>query len=417
MGKRIWRQMAGGRECSRRRAAATTMFLVALLAALLFVSAYPLPEVKDDAVEYLTLARNLATGNGFSMDGSTPSVNRPPLFSALLGGWFFITGTSSPLSAAVFQSLLHATGVLAAFLLFLELTPSLAWVTMAALFLAVNPLLVTRAAFVLQEPVILLCTVVAALLSVRLLRSPSVPAAATAGIAWGVATMAKIVSWYGPFLLMGFLLASHKREGDRIRPEKWGTWLIMTLCFAGIIAPWTIRNYHHFGRFILVNNEGKGMLEWAVSNAVIPGETSGEAFLAGLDAKGVQGKTRVGLQWEYVRDHTRYFMVDRIARNIVHFAAPSRDWWIVTGRARLNEHGLLYRVMAVVFHVPLYLLLLLRGWQWWRGRASPAHGFLVFLYLAYWAQYALIYGDPRFGIPVYPLLVGIDLPTMRSTPR
>ena len=57
MGKRIWRQMAGGRECSRRRAAATTMFLVALLAALLFVSAYPLPEVKDDAVEYLTLAR------------------------------------------------------------------------------------------------------------------------------------------------------------------------------------------------------------------------------------------------------------------------------------------------------------------------------------------------------------------------
>jgi hypothetical protein len=26
------------------------------------------------------------------------------------------------------------------------------------------------------------------------------------------------------------------------------------------------------------------------------------------------------------------------------------------------------------------------------------------MYLAYWAQYALIYGDPRFGIPVYPLL-------------
>ena len=76
----------------------------------------------------------------------------PPLFSSLLGGWFFLTGTSSVASATIFQSLVHAVGVLAAFLLLLELTPSLAWATGAALFLAMNPLLVTRLVFVLQEP-------------------------------------------------------------------------------------------------------------------------------------------------------------------------------------------------------------------------------------------------------------------------
>ena len=107
--------------------AAILLFIASFGACLLFVSAYPLPPVHSDAAGYLELARNVAAGKGFTQDGLVPMVYRPPLFSALLGGWFFLTGTSSTLSAAVFQSLEHAASVLVAFLLFLELTPSLAW--------------------------------------------------------------------------------------------------------------------------------------------------------------------------------------------------------------------------------------------------------------------------------------------------
>lgn len=74
---------------------------LAFAAALLFVFAYPLPSVHDDAVGYLSSARHVAAGHGFTQDGVTPAVYRPPLFPVLLGGWFFLTGTSSPLSAAV----------------------------------------------------------------------------------------------------------------------------------------------------------------------------------------------------------------------------------------------------------------------------------------------------------------------------
>jgi hypothetical protein len=152
---------------------AAALFVLSLAACLLFVSAYPLPEVRNDAVGYLEIARNVAAGKGFTQDGITPMVYRPPLFSLLLGGWFFLTGTSSVFSAAVFQSLLHALGVSAAFFLFLALTPSLPWAAGASVFLAVNPLLVTRTVFVLQEPAILLFTTLAVLASVRLLRYPS----------------------------------------------------------------------------------------------------------------------------------------------------------------------------------------------------------------------------------------------------
>lgn len=225
--------------------------------------------------------------------------------------------------------------------------------------------------------------------------------------------MGKVVAWFTPLLLL-----SMRFLPGRLRREWRGTEAAALLaCFVAAIAPWTARNYLHFHRLIPVNGQGEGMLEWNVSHAEIPGERPGSEYAAEVYRKGLPEGERKALLWRYILDHPRYFLVDRTAKNVVHFAAPSRDWWIATGRARLNEHGPLYWVLAVLFHVPLYLLLLLRGGQWWRGRASPAVGFLVLMYMAYWAQYSLIYGDPRFGIPVYPLLVGIALTSAHSTAR
>jgi hypothetical protein len=116
---------------------------------------------------------------------------------------------------------------------------------------------------------------------------------------------------------------------------------------------------------------------------------------------------RKALLWDYVLDHPGYFLGYRVLRNAVHFAAPPRDWWISRGLVRPGEHRPWFWTLSVLFHMPLYVLLLLRSRQWWLGRAGPALGFLVLLYWAYWAQHALTWGDPRFGLAVYPVLVGI----------
>lgn len=389
----------------RARICGTALFLVALAAALLFVSAYPLPEVQSDAAGYLDLARNAAAGKGFTQDGATPMVYRPPLFSALLGGWFFLTRTSSPFSAAAFQSLVHGGGVLAAFLLFLEITPSLAWATCAALFLAVNPLLVTRVAFVLQEPTLLLFTTLAAWVSVRLVKAPSAPRAALAGTAWGLCTLAKVVAGFAPFLLlaMRFLPGRLRREWRGMEAAA------LLLCFVAVVAPWTVRNYVHFHRFIPVNAQGEGMLEWNVSHAEIPGERPGSEYADEVYRKGLPEGARKALLWRYILDHPAYFLGYRIVRNAVHFAAPPRDWWIARGLVPPGEHRPWFWTLSALLHMPLYLLLLLRSGQWWRGRASPAIGFVVLLYWMYWLEHAITWGDPRFGLAVYPLLVGIAI--------
>jgi hypothetical protein len=383
------------------------LFSVALSACLLFLSAYPFPEVKDDAVEYLALARNVAAGQGFTMNGATPAVYRPPLFSVLLGGWFFITGNTSSLSAAVFQSLVHAAGVSAAFFLFLEIAPSLAWATIGALFLAVNPLLVTRVVFVLQEPTLLLFTTLAVLLSVRWIKARSTPRAGLTGAAWGLCTLAKVVAWFVPLLMLAMRILP-----GRLRQEwKGREGAALLLCFTAVLAPWTIRNYVHFQSFIPVNGQGEGMLKWNVSHVEVPGERPGSEYVTEVYRKGVPEGESKALLWKYVLDHPGYFFGYRIIKNAVNFAAPPRDWWVSRGSVRPGEHGSAYWVLTVLFHLPLYALLLLRSWQCWKGRgSSPALGFLVFLYWAYWAEHALTWGDPRFGLAVYPILLAMALP-------
>ena len=393
-----------------RTGAAALLAAISVAACLIFIHSFPLPGLTSDDIGYMALARNVAQGTGFTQDGVTPMVYRPPLFPALLGGWFKATGTSSILSAAVFQSLLHAATAVAVFFLFLEILPSLAWAFGAALFLAVNPLLVTRVVFVLQETTILLFTVLAAWATVRLVKSPSTPKAALAGLAWGVCTLAKVVSWYVPLLIIGMRFLP-----KRLRVELRGKEaLALLFFFAAAVTPWTIRNYIHIHRLIPVNAQGEGMLMWNVMQAEIPGKAPGAEYVKEVYGKNADEKEREALLWKYVKDHPYYFLVHRVVRNAVYFGAPPRDWWIHRGHFRPGEHRIVFWILSALFHIPLFIFLVYRTWQWGRGDATPAYGFVVLLYWTYWIEHALLWGDPRFGLAVYPALVAMIAPLGRN---
>jgi len=391
---------------SARRAAGASIFIVALLSALLFALSYPLPPVENDAEDYLLLARSVAAGSGFTKDGLAPEVYRPPLFSTMLGGWYFITGTSSPLSSAVFQSLEHAATAVVAFLLFLSLTPSLPWATGAALFLAVNPLLVTRVAFVLQEPTILLFTTVAAWCSVRFLGAPSGRRAAVAGAAWGFCTLAKIVSWYAPFLLVGIRLLPGGPRRERRGKEA----VILLLCFAAVIAPWTIRNCIHFGRFIAVNDQGTGLLEWNVLQSNVPGERPGAEQVAEIRGRNLPPDEHRRMLWKYVLDHPAYFFGMRVLENALRFASPSRSWWWARGMYGPGEKRPWYWTVHDYLYRFLFLFLIYRFVQAVRGRCGAGGGFIAMYACVYWALYALAWGEGRFALPILPFLAAAPLP-------
>jgi hypothetical protein len=385
------------------------LFLAALTAGLLFSAAFPHPAVHDDAFEYRALARNVAAGRGFTFDGTTPSAYRAPLFPSLLGGWFRLGGDASPGAIASFQSVVHALGTVAGWLLLLELVP-FAPAFAGGLFLALQPLLVTRVVFVLQEPVLLLATTLAALASIRWIRSPSPGRAALAGFAWGVCALAKPVVLFAPLLLAATRLLP-ARFGF---PRRGGDAALCLLAFALAVAPWTARNFARFHRVIPVTAQGEGLLEWSVAQTPVAGDPERAALLAER-ANGVKDEAGYRRRlWRFVLRHPREFLLERTAGNALRFGAPPRDWWIERGMVRPGEHRPWFWLLSLLFHVPLYLALLAATRSALRGAAAPGLAFLVLFYWVYWGEHAILWGDPRYGLAVYPVLLAIALATILS---
>jgi len=122
--------------------------------------------VSDD-IEYYALASNIAQGNGFSIDGQNPSIYRPPLFSTLLGGWFYLTQNNSLFSGSMFQAIIHALGAGMAFFLFFHIFKSTHISLFLALWLGLMPPHISRIMLLMQEPLIALLTTFSILLTLK----------------------------------------------------------------------------------------------------------------------------------------------------------------------------------------------------------------------------------------------------------
>lgn len=383
---------------------AAAVFAVGLSASLVFISVYPLISPENDAIEYYRIAQNLAAGKGFSFDGVHPYTYRPPLFSFLLGIWFRLAGPSV-LSAAVYQCLMHGLSAAAAYLLFRALRCAPKWAAVLSLAVALQPTLVSRAAFILQEPTLLFFTTTALLATAIWLNERSAGWACIAGISWGVASLGKSVALFALPLVLFYWFA----RGGAERRIAFLQAALCALFFLVALAPWTIRNYLVLHRVVPVNDQGTGMLEWNVVNASPPGP-AGKAYVADLDRRGIKGEQRKELLWRYIGDHLRYFLVVRVYRNAVSFASPAREWWWAIGRYGPFENRPWYWTLHDYFHRFLFLFLLFRVFQVARGRLHTPSAFIALFCLAYWAQYSLLVGGPRFGIPIYPALLSLLIP-------
>lgn len=382
------------------------VFAVALAACLAFLHSYSVPTPKNDAVLYSRIARNVAAGKGFSIDGVHPSALVPPLFSTLLGLWFRLAGDSIPI-AAVFQSLVHAFAAAASFLLFRAMPCGPRLSLVLALVVALQPILVTRVAFVLQEPTLLLFTTLALLATVTWLRAQTDRLGCAAGFLWGIASLGKPVTLFVlPLAFIYRLACGRERRRAALRQA-----VLFSLLFLAVLAPWTARNYVHFQRLIPVSDQGAGALgEWHDSRATPAGASSGGAYAAEQDRGGDSWNRRIEALLRKSKVHVGNFPVDLVARNAIDFASPARDWWWERGRYGPGDAREWYWAVHDVFHRFLFLVLLYLVFRTVRGNLPAPRGFLALFCFLYWIEYSLILGIPRYGIPIYPALIALLIP-------
>ena len=261
--QRLWHRVEHLRP-GRIIAAAVAVRLLFGLFWMLAVNAPPenVPVAADTwhqagADGYLQIARTmLLTGEYAFMPGGPPVHNRPPVQVVLLmifgawwpAHWYLVWMLGSALLSLLMLTALHALGreldlsprMLRLLLLLAGFHPYLIFISKTTTFINAAALLLT----------------VVTLFTLRIRRAP-LRHAPVAGALMGVGALT-----HGTFLLMPLLAAPYILS-RRMLPtgKRIAATLLVILCAAAVVAPWTLRNIHTFDRFIPVVT-GNGYHYW-----------------------------------------------------------------------------------------------------------------------------------------------------------
>jgi hypothetical protein len=203
--------------------------------------------VVDDPDNYLPLARSLASGQGFALDGR-PTAYRPPLYPLVLTPVVAVLGGRAAWGVAALHLALGAGTVLLTAVAARRwgLTPGAALV--AAGVVALDPVLVSQSRSVMTETL-------AALLSAATIAALTLPGAsgpALGGLAFGLGALCR------PTVLPAALLtAAAAAVGS---PGPWrasaGRALVLLAVTAATIAPWAVRNARVLGTPVWTTTHG-----------------------------------------------------------------------------------------------------------------------------------------------------------------
>jgi len=237
------------------RWAAVYLVGLALRVGYCWLAAGPHASPSSDALEYDTVAWNLARGGGFSLEGGGgpyPTAFVPPLVPWLTslvyrssGHHFFAAlllqcaiGALVPLLLAAFAAATYGSGV----------------ALLAAWLAAFDPLLVFFSGYLLTETTFTAALLAAMVASAAWLKTPRPARATGAGILWGLASLTRPTALALPVLVAAWAwvpLGLTVAPRDRIRQL-----LMMALGVTLVVAPWTIRNAISLHAFVPVTTGG-----------------------------------------------------------------------------------------------------------------------------------------------------------------
>jgi 4-amino-4-deoxy-L-arabinose transferase-like glycosyltransferase len=237
------------------------LFVVALAlrVAYAWVATGPHGKPYSDALEYDTVAWNLASGHGFSLTsgaGPYPSAMSPPLLPWIVSliyravGHFYFAALL--LQCAIGALLPVATAAFGAAVFGSAVGRLGGWLA------AVHPLLVAMCGYLLTETLFVTLLILALVLTAEWVKTQRPARALGAGIAWGLANLARPTALVLPLALLAWAwvpLGSSATGRERARQIA-----MLLLGIALTIGPWTLRNAIVFRAFVPVAARGGGAL-------------------------------------------------------------------------------------------------------------------------------------------------------------
>jgi 4-amino-4-deoxy-L-arabinose transferase-like glycosyltransferase len=366
------------------------------------------PELSGDALDYDRLARALLEGRGYVNVRGEPTSLRPPLYPAFVAAGYVLGGGAAQ-GVRVLQVILDIGTVALTYLIGRRLFGRGAGL-LGALLISVNFGTVAATGRLLSETLFTFLLMAAVAMTVewlRAIREGRGQAAITLGIGTGVLLGAGTLT-RGIFLLYIvplILLAAWTgwiREpasdcapsAPAIRRATWGAIFALSVTFALVLTPWTLRNYRVHGAFVPVTTQ-IGIMLYASYDppkgifGLLPRNAVSAAAEKLSEPKASAALVRAAMDSIAASPGK----VLRLAGlKILYFWAPL-DWEILPFYGAFNSTYALIAIWSLVYVAV----------RWPSENSLPTWpAWLPILY--FFGMAILFHGSPRYRLPVEPLM-------------
>lgn len=380
------------------------VFAIALAARLVFVLWVPGYHEAVSLDSYSEVARNILQWGSLESPGALPSAYRVPGYSLFLACIYMFCGFKSQ-PVWMVQCLLSAvTAGLVALTARKYASVGLAW--LAGLAAAAYLPFIYYSGRILSETLFTFLFVTALWLLSPGLRKISVKSAAVAGVVMGLACLTRPVLFYFPLGLafLAFTLGIFRRE------RFWKAGIAMLCLFFLTLAPWGVRNWVRVGSPVLTSTEG-GWSLWLGLHPDTQGFGYGnfhgvEQVYKRLEAQ--HGKINpFGIQAHRILMKESREEIVRDPKRFLRLAMVKVGWFFNVFDGEDYHLGTRYNLPAGLVVTFGFLGLLL-------GVRRSDAGLPIYSLLYFTAIAAVIYGIPRFRIPLEPVLILLGVIGLRE---
>jgi len=354
----------------------------------------------SDERDFDTIAQNVVQGHGFSrvLGSSVPMIRRVPLYPLFLALIYRTCGHSFG-AVRVLQIFLVALTALIGYLVGrLILKGKLAFLSL--LLIGLWPSLIVFSTRIMSEVLNTLLLSISILCLVMLVQRRSIMLAFVCGLLIGVTTLCKATTALFPIFVFLFLILVYPSKKEALHHG-----LILILAAAIAISPWTIRNYLQFKSFIPVQL-GVSPALWIGTDISKGGRWQGEAKMPHHQFSKVLREDHLYAEKFYLSEAIKNIK-ENPAGYLILLVKKVGGFWRRPSVGVVEKFGLkkilirgsnyLLHYLALVFGIIGSLLVVKRKIL----LAYP----LILIIFYYTLMYTLLFGIPRYHIPVLPMLI------------
>ncbi len=229
------------------------IILVAFCLALLFIYLdTDAVRLEGDAAIYTRIAKNIASGNGFSdraLAPFTPTMSREPVYPLFLVSIFYLF-SGSLFAAQLMQALLYAFTCILAYKIISYSGLGDKFSFRVSLVIAVFPTLANYCAYIFTEVLFTFLLALTILFLIKALKSDSKGRYFVAGAVLAAACLCKaVLLFYAFFAVLLIAVNYFKKLKSKFILTALKRSALFLIGFILVISPWAARNYFVFGKF------------------------------------------------------------------------------------------------------------------------------------------------------------------------